>query len=320
MRIGPYSLPNNLILAPMAGVTDQPFRQLCYKLGAGMTVSEMLSSNPKVWQTDKSMQRMDHSGELGIRSVQIAGSEPELMAQAAKINVSQGAQIIDINMGCPAKKVNKKLAGSALMQHPALVESILTAVVEAVDVPVTLKTRTGWNLDHKNGIEIAQIAERCGIQALAVHGRTRACMYKGEAEYNTIRAIKEAISIPVIAIGDITSPEQAAHVLRYTGADAIMIGRGAQGNPWIFKQIQYFLEYGEHLQAPPLDEVAHTVVEHVKALHQFYGEYKGVRIARKHVGWYLNERPNGREFRQAFNGIEEAEQQINTLEHYFLSL
>lgn len=320
MRIGPYSLPNNLILAPMAGVTDQPFRQLCYKLGAGMTVSEMLSSNPKVWQTDKSMQRMDHSGELGIRSVQIAGSEPELMAQAAKINVSQGAQIIDINMGCPAKKVNKKLAGSALMQHPALVESILTAVVEAVDVPVTLKTRTGWNLDHKNGIEIAQIAERCGIQALAVHGRTRACMYKGEAEYNTIRAIKEAISIPVIANGDITSPEQAAHVLRYTGADAIMIGRGAQGNPWIFKQIQYFLEYGEHLQAPPLDEVAHTVVEHVKALHQFYGEYKGVRIARKHVGWYLNERPNGREFRQAFNGIEEAEQQINTLEHYFLSL
>ena len=320
MRIGPYSLPNNLILAPMAGVTDQPFRQLCYKLGAGMTVSEMLSSNPKVWQTDKSMQRMDHSGELGIRSVQIAGSEPELMAQAAKINVSQGAQIIDINMGCPAKKVNQKLAGSALMQHPALVESILTAVVEAVDVPVTLKTRTGWNLDHKNGIEIAQIAERCGIQALAVHGRTRACMYKGEAEYNTIRAIKETISIPVIANGDITSPEQAAHVLRYTGADAIMIGRGAQGNPWIFKQIQYFLEYGEHLQAPPLDEVAHTVVEHVKALHQFYGEYKGGRIARKHVGWYLNERPNGREFRQAFNGIEEAEQQINTLEHYFLSL
>ena len=320
MRIGTYSLPNNLILAPMAGVTDQPFRQLCYKLGAGMTVSEMLSSNPKVWQTDKSMQRMDHSGELGIRSVQIAGSEPELMAQAAKINVSQGAQIIDINMGCPAKKVNKKLAGSALMQHPALVESILTAVVEAVDVPVTLKTRTGWNLDHKNGIEIAQIAERCGIQALAVHGRTRACMYKGEAEYNTIRAIKETISIPVIANGDITSPEQAAHVLRYTGADAIMIGRGAQGNPWIFKQIQYFLEYGEHLQAPPPDEVAHTVVEHVKALHQFYGEYKGVRIARKHVGWYLNERPNGREFRQAFNGIEEAEQQINTLEHYFLSL
>lgn len=320
MRIGTYSLPNNLILAPMAGVTDQPFRQLCYKLGAGMTVSEMLSSNPKVWQTDKSMQRMDHSGELGIRSVQIAGSEPELMAQAAKINVSQGAQIIDINMGCPAKKVNKKLAGSALMQHPALVESILTAVVEAVDVPVTLKTRTGWNLDHKNGIEIAQIAERCGIQALAVHGRTRACMYKGEAEYNTIRAIKETISIPVIANGDITSPEQAAHVLRYTGADAIMIGRGAQGNPWIFKQIQHFLEYGEHLQAPPLDEVAHTVVEHVKALHQFYGEYKGVRIARKHVGWYLNERPNGREFRQAFNGIEEAKQQINTLEHYFLSL
>ena len=179
MRIGSYSLPNNLILAPMAGVTDQPFRQLCHKLGAGMTVSEMLSSNPKVWQTDKSMQRMDHSGELGIRSVQIAGSEPELMAQAARINVSQGAQIIDINMGCPAKKVNKKLAGSALMQHPELVEHILTAVVEAVDVPVTLKTRTGWNPNHKNGIEIARIAERCGIQALAVHGRTRACMYKG---------------------------------------------------------------------------------------------------------------------------------------------
>ena len=226
IRIGPHMLENNLMLAPMAGVTDRPFRQMCKQMGAGLVVSEMLSSNPKVWHTEKSRMRMDHTGEHGIRSVQIAGSDPFLMAEAAQFNVSNGAQIIDINMGCPAKKVNKKLAGSALLQYPSTVESIIKAVVNAVDVPVTLKIRTGWNTDNRNGVEIARIAEQNGIQSLAVHGRTRACMYKGEAEFDTIRRIKEAISIPVIANGDITSPEKAQQVLNCTGADGVMIGRG----------------------------------------------------------------------------------------------
>ncbi len=242
MRIGPYELENNLMLAPMAGVTDRPFRQLCKRLGAGLVVSEMLSSNPKVWNTAKSQARMNHEGEEGIRSVQIAGADPELMAQAAQFNVDNGAQIIDINMGCPAKKVNKKLAGSALLQYPDTVEAIVKAVVNAVDVPVTLKIRTGWNPENRNGVEIARIAEQNGIQSLAVHGRTRACM-------------KAAISIPVIANGDITSPEKAQEVLNYTGADGVMIGRGAQGKPWIFKQIQHYLETGENLPAPPLSEL-----------------------------------------------------------------
>lgn len=320
MRIGQYQLTNNVILAPMAGVTDQPFRQLCHELGAGLTVSEMLSSNPKVWDTDKSRQRMDHSGELGIRAVQIAGSEPTLMAEAARVNVAMGAQIIDINMGCPAKKVNKKLAGSALMQHPSLIEEILVAVVNAVEVPVTLKTRTGWDPEHKNGIEVAQIAERSGIQSLAIHGRTRACMYKGDAEYDTIRAIKQAVSIPVVANGDITRPEQAKYVLDYTGADAIMIGRGAQGNPWLFREIDHYLRYGSHRPQPSTEEVAATVIQHVRRLHQFYGEYQGVRIARKHVGWYLNDRPGGREMRQQFNQIESVTEQLNLLEHYFVTV
>lgn len=304
----------------MAGVTDQPFRQLCHALGAGLTVSEMLSSNPKVWATDKSRQRMDHSGELGIRAVQIAGSEPELMAEAARINVDMGAEIIDINMGCPAKKVNKKLAGSALMPHPQLVADILQAVVAAVDVPVTLKTRTGWEPANKNGIEIAQIAERCGIQSLAIHGRTRACMYKGEAEYDTIKAIKQAVSIPVVANGDINSPQQAKAVLDYTGADAIMVGRGAQGNPWLFREINHYLEHGTLCAAPSVDEVRTTVVDHVNRLHQFYGEYQGVRIARKHVGWYLKTQPGGSDFRQQFNRIELPQEQLDALEFYFVTV
>ncbi|MFT5713428.1 MAG: tRNA-dihydrouridine synthase B, partial [Glaciecola sp.] len=254
MKIGPYTLDNNLILAPMAGVTDRPFRQLCKKMGAGLVVSEMLSSNPEVWNTTKSQLRMNHEGESGIRSVQIAGSEPFLMAQAAQFNVDNGAQIIDINMGCPAKKVNKKLAGSALLQQPQLVEAIVKAVVDAVKVPVTLKIRTGWDTDNRNGVQIAQIAEANGIQSLAVHGRTRACMYKGNAEYDTIRKIKETISIPVIANGDIMSVDDAKEVLRYTGADGIMIGRGAQGNPWIFRQISYFLSTGEYLSEPSIAE------------------------------------------------------------------
>ena len=320
MRIGPHTLQNNLMLAPMAGVTDRPFRQLCRRMGAGLVVSEMLSSNPRVWNTSKSMLRMDHTGEDGIRSVQIAGADPELMAQAAQLNVENGAQIIDINMGCPAKKVNKKLAGSALLQFPELVESIVQAVVKAVDVPVTLKIRTGWDTENRNGVDIARIAEQNGIQSLAVHGRTRACMYRGEAEYDTIRAIKQAVSIPVIANGDITSPEKARDVLAYTGADGVMIGRGAQGNPWIFREILHFLETGENLPAPALSEQHMVLHEHVVNVHDFYGDIMGVRIARKHVGWYLAEHDTENQFRRTFNGLEQADAQLEALDTYFQSL
>ena len=317
MRIGTYTLDNNLMLAPMAGVTDRPFRQLCRRLGAGLVVSEMLSSNPRVWNTAKSMQRMDHSGESGIRSVQIAGADPDLMAEAAKFNVANGAQIIDINMGCPAKKVNKKLAGSALLQYPDLVESIVRSVVDAVSVPVTLKIRTGWDTDNRNGVEIARIAQENGIQSLAVHGRTRACMYKGFAEYDTIRSIKQAVSIPVVANGDITSPEKAREVLEYTEADALMIGRGAQGNPWIFREVSHFLNTGERLAPPSLMEQHSVLKEHVTAVHAFYGLENGVRIARKHVGWYLMEHDKDRQFRKVFNALESAEEQLQAIDHYF---
>jgi tRNA-dihydrouridine synthase B len=317
MQIGPYKLDNNLILAPMAGVTDRPFRQMCKRLGAGLVVSEMLSSNPKVWNTDKSRQRMDHSGESGIRSVQIAGADPLLMAQAAQFNVKNGAQIIDINMGCPAKKVNKKMAGSALLQDPLLVEDIVKAVVKAVDVPVTLKIRTGWDTDNRNGVTIAKIAEDNGIQSLAVHGRTRACMYKGDAEFDTIRAIKQAVSIPVVANGDITCVDKAKQVLQYTQADALMIGRGAQGNPWIFREINHYLQTGEMLPAPELVEIRAVLLEHVGNVHQFYGEFKGARIARKHVGWYLADHDMDRQFRTKFNIIEDAQQQLDMLDQYF---
>ncbi|MCO7188040.1 tRNA dihydrouridine synthase DusB [Pseudoalteromonas rubra] len=320
MRIGPYQLENNLMVAPMAGITDRPFRQLCRRLGAGLAVSEMLSSNPKVWKTDKSMNRMDHSGESGIRSVQIAGADPELMAQAAQFNVSNGAQIIDINMGCPAKKVNKKLAGSALLQYPELVEEIVQAVVNAVDVPVTLKIRTGWDPENRNGIEIARIAERNGIASLAVHGRTRACMYKGEAEYATIKAIKAAVGIPVVANGDIDSPQKAKQVLEFTGADAIMIGRAAQGRPWIFREIDHYLRTGETLAAPELSEVRSILMEHLVNLHQFYGMPMGVRIARKHVSWYLQAHDQEGQFRRVFNALDDATEQVETLEHYFETL
>lgn len=254
-----------------------------------MAVSEMLLANPDVWDTQKTRMRMDHSAEGGLRSVQIAGADPEMMAFAARYNVEQGAQIVDINMGCPAKKVNKKLAGSALLRQPDLVRSICRAVVDAVEVPVTLKIRTGWDPDNRNGEEIARIAEDCGIAALAVHGRTRACLYKGEAEYDTIRAIKQAVSIPVVANGDIDSPEKARYVLDYTGVDAVMIGRAAQGRPWIFREIRHFLETGTKLPPPDREEVRTLMNEHVTNLHQFYGAYLGARIARKHVGWYLDE-------------------------------
>lgn len=317
MQIGPYKLDNNLILAPMAGVTDRPFRQMCKRLGAGLVVSEMLSSNPKVWKSDKSRQRMDHTGESGIRSVQIAGADPVLMAEAAQFNVGNGAQIIDINMGCPAKKVNKKMAGSALLQYPDLVEEIVQSVVNAVDVPVTLKIRTGWNTDNRNGVDIAKIAEQNGIQSLAVHGRTRACMYKGNAEYDTIKAIKQAVSIPVVANGDITCAQEAKQVLDFTNADALMIGRGAQGNPWIFREVHHYLQTGELLPAPDIEEVRSVLLEHVNNVHQFYGEFMGARIARKHVGWYLADHDKERHFRKMFNAIEEAAEQLEALNCYF---
>lgn len=282
-----------------------------------MAVSEMLLANPDVWDTQKTRMRMDHSAEGGLRSVQIAGADPEMMAFAARYNVEQGAQIVDINMGCPAKKVNKKLAGSALLRQPDLVRTICRAVVDAVDVPVTLKIRTGWDPDNRNGEEIARIAEDCGIAALAVHGRTRACLYKGEAEYDTIRAIKQAVSIPVVANGDIDSPEKARYVLDYTGVDAVMIGRAAQGRPWIFREIRHFLETGTKLPPPDREEVRTLMNEHVTNLHQFYGAYLGARIARKHVGWYLDEEEAGREFRKHFNALDCADAQLEALEAYF---
>ncbi|CAH9056391.1 tRNA-dihydrouridine synthase B [Pseudoalteromonas sp. CIP111854] len=320
MRIGPYQLDNNIIVAPMAGITDRPFRQLCRRLGAGLAVSEMMSSNPKVWKTDKSMNRMDHSGESGIRSVQIAGADPALMAQAAQFNVANGAQIIDINMGCPAKKVNKKLAGSALLQYPELVEQIVQAVVNAVEVPVTLKIRTGWDTQNRNGVEIAKIAEQNGIASLAVHGRTKACMYKGEAEYATIKDIKRSVTIPVVANGDITSAQKAKQVLDYTGADAIMIGRAAQGRPWIFREIDHFLQTGKQLPTPEISEVRSILMEHLTNLHQFYGEPMGARIARKHVSWYLQAHDQAGQFRRVFNVLEMPNEQIDALEQYFETL
>ena len=320
VRIGPYQLANKVICAPMAGVTDHTFRELCRRFGAALAVSEMLSSNPLVWQSEKSQNRMGHRQESGIRSVQIAGSDPQQMAEAAQYNVDIGADIIDINMGCPAKKVNKKLAGSALLQYPDLVEKIVQAVVKAVSVPVTLKIRTGWDTDNRNGVQIARIAQENGIQCLAVHGRTKACMYKGEAEYDTIRAIKQAVSIPVIANGDITSPQKARFVLDYTGADAIMIGRAAQGRPWIFREVVHYLTTGELLAAPDLQQVRDIMLEHVQGLHQLYGEVLGPRIARKHVGWYLAEHDAEGAFRSEFNGIEQQQTQLDALWTYFEQL
>ncbi len=309
-----------MICAPMAGVTDYTFRELCRRFGAALAVSEMMSSNPLVWQSEKSLNRMTHQDESGIRSIQIAGADPEQMAEAAVFNVEHGAQIIDINMGCPAKKVNKKLAGSALLQYPELVEQIVRAVVNAVKVPVTLKIRTGWDPEHRNGVHIARIAQDNGIQALAVHGRTKACMYKGEAEYDTIRTIKQNVSIPVIANGDITTAEKARFVLDYTGADAIMIGRAAQGRPWIFREVVHYLATGQTLAAPAISEVRDIMLEHVRGLHQLYGEVLGPRIARKHVGWYLAEHDSEGVFRSEFNGIEQGNVQLDALNVYFEQL
>jgi tRNA-dihydrouridine synthase B len=317
VRIGPYTLPNQLILAPMAGVTDQPFRRLCKQLGAGLVVSEMVTSDMRLWNSRKSRLRLVHEGDPEPRSVQIAGGDPQMLADAARANVELGAQIIDINMGCPAKKVCNKAAGSALMKDEALVAAILDAVVNAVDVPVTLKIRTGWDRQNKNGIAVAKIAEQAGIAALSIHGRTRADLYTGAAEYDTIAAIKQAVSIPVFANGDIDSPEKARQVLAATGADALLIGRAAQGRPWIFREIAHHLATGSHLPAPSLAEVECILLEHLAALHAFYGEVMGPRIARKHVGWYLATLPGARDFRTRFNRLDNTEAQCASVRQFF---
>ncbi len=320
MHIGPHSISPNLILAPMAGVTDKPFRMLCKKMGAGLCVSEMTISNPKFWQTSKSVHRMDHADETSPISVQIAGTDPKQLGEAARFNVDHGAQIIDINMGCPAKKVCNVLAGSALMRDEKLVAQILTATVNAVNVPVTLKIRTGWCPDSRNAIAIARIAEDCGIQSLAVHGRTRQDFYTGLAEYDTIAAVKQALKIPVVANGDISDPVKAKFVLEYTKADALMIGRAAQGRPWIFRHIQHYLQTGELLPEPPTAFIAETLIAHLHQLHEFYGELQGVRIARKHLGWYSAAQENAVEFRARVNKAETAQEQVAITEDYFDSI
>ncbi len=303
----------------MAGVTDRPFRQLCKQLGAGYAVSEMAASNPRLWASEKTSRRTDHAGEMEPKAVQIAGADPKDLADCAKFNVERGAQIIDINMGCPVKKVCNSWCGSALLQHEDLVERILHAVVEAVDVPVTLKFRTGWDRQNKNALTIARMAEQAGIRMLTLHGRTRADGYKGEAEYDTIRAVKAAVGIPVVANGDITTPEKAKFVLDYTGADAVMIGRAAQGRPWICREIDHYLRTGEHLPAPTVEEVRGLMNEHLPAHYAFYGEYVGVRTARKHIGWYVQDLPGGEEFRQRMNLLESTAEQLDAVDAFFKS-
>lgn len=349
-QIGPYRLDNQVVLAPMAGVTDLPFRQLCRRMGAGLVVSEMLTSDIRLWNSRKSRYRLLHSLEPGKdleiepRSVQIAGSDPVMMAEAARMNVELGAQIIDINMGCPAKKVCKKAAGSALMKDERLVAEILQAVVTAVSVPVTLKTRTGWDHDNRNAVSIAKIAQESGIAALTIHGRTRACRYKGDAEYDTVAEVKSAITIPVIANGDIDSAQKAQQVLKYTNADAVMVGRAARGRPWICREIDQFLRNGVIVAPPDMTQLKQILLDHIVALHQFYGEFMGVKIARKHVGWYLHHQvqenipheptaakpaqhtnnkssfysaENTADFRRKFNQLDQAELQIKAINHYF---
>jgi tRNA-dihydrouridine synthase B len=319
VHIGPYSLRNNVFVAPMAGVTDRPFRQLCKELGAGYAVSEMAASNPRLWASEKSARRTDHAGEMEPKAVQIAGAVPEELAECAKFNVDRGAQIIDINMGCPVKKVCNNWCGSALLQHEDLVARILDAVVAAVDVPVTLKFRTGWNRENKNALRIARLAENAGIQMLTLHGRTRADGYKGDAEYDTIAAVKAAVDIPVVANGDITTPEKAKYVLDYTGADAVMIGRAAQGRPWICREIDHYLRTGTHLPPPLVHEVRELMNAHLAAHYAFYGEYVGVRTARKHIGWYVRDLPGGEEFRQRMNLLESTAEQAAAVDAFFKS-
>ena len=320
MQIGPHNIDPPLILAPMAGVTDKPFRLLCKRLGAGYAVSEMTSSDPRLWRTRKSAHRLDHVGEPAPIGVQIAGADSQALAAAARHAVENGAEIVDINMGCPAKKVCNAWAGSALLKDEALVERIVRSVVTAVDVPVTLKIRTGWDRENRNGVRIARIAEDAGVSALAVHGRTRDMLYTGDAEYDTIAAIKQAVRIPVIANGDVTSPEKARAVLAATGADALMIGRAAQGRPWIFREIANFLATGQLVPPPSIAAVCDTLLEHVRALHAFYGELAGVRIARKHLAWYAKDRPENAAFRAVVNRAETAEEQLRLTRDYFAAL
>jgi tRNA-dihydrouridine synthase B len=320
MRIGPYILPNNLAVAPMAGVTDRPFRQLCKRLGAGYAVSEMVASNPGLRGTDKSRRRIDHSGEVAPIAVQIAGADPLQMADAARYNVDRGAQIIDINMGCPAKKVCNAAAGSALLANERLVAAILDAVVAAVDVPVTLKIRTGPNPASRNAPAIARIAEDAGVAALTVHGRTRACAFVGAVEYDTIAAVRRAVAIPVIANGDIGTPEQAKAVLLHTGADAVMIGRAAQGRPWIFREIAHFLDSGSHLPPPRVTEARGLIVAHLADHYAFYGEEAGVRIARKHLGWYTEALEGGAQLRREANAAITVREQLGAVDRFFDNL
>ncbi|MDG4561723.1 MAG: tRNA dihydrouridine synthase DusB [Candidatus Competibacter sp.] len=317
MHIGPHLVSPPVVLAPMAGVSDRPFRQLCRRLGAGLTVSEMVSADRRLWDSRKTRLRLDHTGEPDPRSVQILGTDPRAMAEAARCNVERGARIIDINMGCPAKKVCGAQAGAALLRDETLVGRILEAVVGAVAVPVTLKIRTGWDLTRRNGIAVARIAEQAGIQALAVHGRTRACGYSGPVDYAAIRAIKQAVTIPVIANGDIDSPEQARRVLDYTGADAVMIGRGAQGRPWIFREIAHFLASGERLAPPSPLQISRWVTAHLTQLYEFYGETAGVRIARKHLIWYSQHWSESAGFRARANAAESGRAQLLLVRDFF---
>ena len=317
MRIGPYQLKNNLIVAPMAGVTDRPFRMLCKRMGAGLAVSEMVASNSLLYGSEKTKRRANHEGEVDPISVQIVGADPEMLAQAARYNVDHGAQIIDINMGCPAKKICNVMAGSALLQNEPLVATLLEAVVDAVDVPVTLKIRTGWDKHNRNAVRIAKIAEESGIQALAIHGRTRACAYTGDAEYDTIAAVKASVNIPIIANGDITTPEKARHVLQYSGADAVMIGRAAQGRPWLFREIDHFLKTGTHLPVPKVDEIHRVLVAHVHDLYDFYGELTGLRVARKHISWYTKGMNGSAHFRHSMNRLESTAEQLAAVGEYF---
>ncbi len=320
MYIGHHEIPGKLVVAPMAGVTDRPFRKMCKQLGANLAVSEMISANSQLHGAEATLRRADHAGETSPISIQIAGADPKMLARAAQFNVDLGAEIIDINMGCPAKKVCRRLAGSALLKDEVLVGQILDAVVAAVDVPVTLKIRTGWSPENRNGVRIAQIAQGAGIAALAVHGRTRECKFQGEAEYETIRQIKQAISIPVIANGDIDSPEKALAVLNSTGADAVMVGRAAQGRPWIFGDIAHYLETGEKRNAPSFVQRRNILQKHVAELHEFYDEYVGVRVARKHIGWAAKEIAGASNFRARVYQVEDCERQLEMIGEFFDSL
>jgi tRNA-dihydrouridine synthase B len=320
MHIGPYQLKNNLIVAPMAGVTDRPFRQLCKTMGAGMAVSEMVASNSLLWGSEKTRRRANHDGEVEPISVQIAGADPQMLADAANYNVDRGAQIIDINMGCPAKKVCNVMAGSALLRDEGRVRQILEAVVRAVNVPVTLKIRTGWDRQNRNAVSVAHIAEDAGIQALTIHGRTRACGFSGEAEYDTIAAVKARVDIPVIANGDITTPERVQEVLGYTKADGVMIGRAAQGRPWMFREIEHFLATGERLPAPEVTEIHRILLAHLHDLYEFYGEYTGVRVARKHISWYTKGLAGSAAFRHGMNQLESRAEQLAAVDTFFAQL